>query len=42
MDFDIVHLHQKFGERYSYRNEDMAHDNFRVTSDPMDLNGRNK
>ena len=42
MDFDIVYIHQKFGQPYSYRNKGLAHDNIRVTSDPMDLTGRNK
>ena len=42
MDFDIVHLHKKFGRPYSYRNKVMARYNFGVTSDPVDLNGNNK
>ena len=41
MDFDIVHLHQ-LGHPYSYRSKDMGYYNFWVTSDPMNLNGRNK
>ena len=41
MDFDIMHLQQKFGHPYPYRDKDMTHNSFWVTSDPLDLNGRN-
>lgn len=42
MDLDIVNLHQKFSHPYSYRNNDIAHYNFWVTSDPMDVTVRKK
>ena len=42
MDFDIVHLNQRLGYGYYYRNKDMAHYVFWLTSDPVGLNDRNK